>query len=131
MGVTDIRLVSPSALAPGKDEMPFALLTDDLDTGLKGANVVMALRIQRERIADIDGMPDIEDYFANYGISAARLALAADDVIVMHPGPMNRGIEIESSLADSARSVITQQVANGVAVRMAVLEHVMQPLAAR
>jgi aspartate carbamoyltransferase catalytic subunit len=91
----------------------------------------MALRIQRERIADIDGMPDVEDYFANYGISAARLALAADDVIVMHPGPMNRGIEIESSLADSARSVITQQVANGVAVRMAVLEHVMQPLAAR
>ena len=129
MGVTDIRLVSPAALAPVVDEMPFATLTDDLDTGLKDADVVMALRIQRERIADIDGIPDVEDYHRNYGITADRLALAADDVIVMHPGPMNRGIEIESSLADSNRSVITQQVTNGVAVRMAVLEHVTTTLA--
>lgn len=131
MGVQDIRLVSPSALAPGKDEMTFATVTDDLDVGLRNANVVMALRIQRERIADLEGILDVEDYSANYGISAARLALAADDVIVMHPGPMNRGIEIESTLADSARSVITQQVSNGVAVRMAVLEHVLSTLAGR
>lgn len=130
MGVTDIRLVSPAALAPGRDEMPFAERIDDLDRGLRGVNVVMALRIQRERIADLDGIPDTGEYFANYGISAARLAIAADDVIVMHPGPMNRGIEIESTLADSARSVITQQVTNGVAVRMAVLEHVLQSTAA-
>ena len=131
MGVTDIRLISPSALAPNRDEMPFATLTDDLDTGLQDANVVMGLRIQRERIADLDGIPDVEDYVASYGITAARLARAAANVVVMHPGPMNRGIEIESSLADSARSVITQQVTNGVAVRMAVLEHVTNALSDR
>ena len=131
MGVNDIRLVSPAALAPHSDEMPFATLTDDLDEGLRDANVVMALRIQRERIADLDGIPDVEDYYANFGITDARLAVAADNAIVMHPGPMNRGIEIESSLADSVRSVITQQVSNGVAVRMAVLERVVGTLAAK
>ena len=125
MGVSDIRLVSPAALAPPTDELPFATLTDDLDEGLRDANVVMALRIQRERIANLDGIPDVAEYFANYGISDTRLGIAASDVIVMHPGPMNRGIEIESTLADSDRSVITQQVSNGVAVRMAVLERVM------
>jgi aspartate carbamoyltransferase catalytic subunit len=91
----------------------------------------MALRIQRERIADLDGVPDVDDYFANYGITHERLKKAADNVIVMHPGPMNRGIEIESSLADSPVSVITQQVTNGVAVRMAVLERVVRSMASR
>ena len=111
--------------------MPFATITDDLDDGLRDANVVMALRIQRERIADLDGIPDVDDYFANYGITHERLKQAAANVIVMHPGPMNRGIEIESSLADSPSSVITQQVTNGVAVRMAVLERVGRSMAAR
>ena len=131
MGVTDVRLVSPAALAPPTDELPFATLTDNLDEGLRDANVVMALRIQRERIADLDGIPDVDDYYANYGISDARLTIAADDVIVMHPGPMNRGIEIEATLADSDRSVITQQVSNGVAVRMAVLERVVNTMTVR
>ena len=119
LGTEDIRLVSPGALAPPADEMPFATITDDLDTGIRDANVVMALRIQRERIADLAGIPDVDEYFANYGVTQERLGKAADNVIVMHPGPMNRGIEIESTLADSPRSVITQQVTNGVAVRMA------------
>jgi len=130
LGVGELRLVSPAALAPDPDEMPFASLTNDLDAGIRGADVVMALRIQRERIESLEGIPGIEEYFANYGISAKRLELAAANAIVMHPGPMNRGIEIESSLADSPASVITQQVTNGVAVRMAVLERVSKTMAA-
>ena len=130
LGVGELRLVSPPALAPDPDEMPFASLTDDLDDGIRDADVVMALRIQRERMDSLEGIPGMDEYFANYGVSAKRLELAAPDAIVMHPGPMNRGIEIESSLADSPASVITQQVANGVAVRMAVLERVGKTMAA-
>ena len=91
----------------------------------------MALRIQRERIGSLDGIPSIDEYFASFGISHERMAQAAPDAIVMHPGPMNRGIEIESSLADSPNSVIARQVTNGVAVRMAVLEAVVNTLEAR
>jgi len=124
LGVGELRLISPPALAPDPDEMPFVSLFDNLDDGLRDADVVMALRIQRERIGSLDGIPGIDEYFANYGISTERMQNAAPGAIVMHPGPMNRGIEIESALADSPASVITQQVANGVAVRMAVLERV-------
>ena len=84
----------------------------------------MALRIQRERIGNLDGIPGIDEYFANYGVSLESMKVAKPDAIVMHPGPMNRGIEIEGALADSVQSVIEEQVTNGVAVRMAVLEHV-------
>ena len=128
LGVGELRLISPPALAPDADDMPYARILDNLDEGLKDADVVMALRIQRERIGSLDGIPGIDEYFANYGISAERMKIAKPDAIVMHPGPMNRGIEIESSLADSPCSVITQQVANGVAVRMAVLERVCRSL---
>jgi aspartate carbamoyltransferase catalytic subunit len=124
LGVGELRLISPAALAPDPDEMPYASLHDNLDDGLRDADVVMALRIQRERIGSLDGIPGIDEYFAKYGVSAERMAKAAPDAIIMHPGPMNRGIEIESALADSPASAITQQVANGVAVRMAVLERV-------
>ena len=131
LGVGQLRLISPPALAPDPDEMPFATIIDNLDDGLRGADVVMALRIQRERIGSLDGIPGIDEYFANYGISSERMQSAADGAIVMHPGPMNRGIEIESVLADSPASAITQQVANGVAVRMAVLERVGQAMESR
>jgi len=124
LGVGELRLVSPPALAPDADEMPYAALYNDLDEGLRDADVVMALRIQRERIDSLDGIPGSDEYFANYGISEERLQGAAPDAMVMHPGPMNRGIEIESALADGPASAITQQVTNGVAVRMAVLEQV-------
>ena len=124
LGVGELRLISPPSLGPDADEMPYARLLDNLDEGLRDADVVMALRIQRERIGSLDGIPGIDEYFANYGVSSERMQLAKPDAIVMHPGPMNRGIEIESALADSPASVITQQVANGVAVRMAVLERV-------
>lgn len=128
LGVGELRLISPPALAPGPDEMKFATVLDNLDDGVRDADVVMALRIQRERIGNLDGIPGIEEYFANYGISHARMETASSDAIVMHPGPMNRGIEIESTLADSPCSVITQQVTNGVAVRMAVLERVSKTM---
>ncbi len=131
MGVGELRLVSPPALAPDPATMPGATIMEDLDAALRGADVVMALRIQHERIANLRGIPSADDYFANYGISQKRMQLAAPDAIVMHPGPMNRGIEIESTLADSAQSAIAQQVTNGVAVRMAILTAVTQAQASR
>jgi aspartate carbamoyltransferase catalytic subunit len=131
MGVRDIRLVSPRALAPDPEEMPSAKILHRLEDGMRGVDVVMALRIQRERIGNLDGIPGIDEYFANYGVSHERMKLAAPNAIVMHPGPMNRGIEIESSLADSRHSVITRQVTNGVAVRMAILGMVIESLDAQ
>ena len=128
LGVGELRLVSPGALAPDPETMPGAVITDDLGRGLADADVVMALRIQRERIDNLGGIPDTDEYFARYGVSRERMKLAKPDAIVMHPGPMNRGIEIESALADSTQSVITRQVTNGVAVRMAVLERVHRTL---
>ncbi len=131
LGVGDLRLISPPVLAPDEDRVPGARILHNLAEGLADADVVMALRIQRERIGNLDGIPGIDEYFANYGISHERMKLAKPDAIVMHPGPMNRGIEIESSLADGTLSVITQQVTNGVAVRMAVLDRVGKTMAAR
>ena len=131
MGVGELRLVSPKALAPEAESVPDCRIVHDLENGLRDADVVMALRIQRERIGSLDGIPGIDEYFANFGISHERMKLAKPDAIVMHPGPMNRGIEIESSLADSERSVITQQVTNGVAIRMAVLDAVNRTLETR
>ena len=128
LGVGELRLVSPPAMAPAPESVPAAIILDDLDKGLEDADVVMGLRIQRERIGNLDGIPGIDEYFARYGISEERMLRAKPDAIVMHPGPMNRGIEIESALADSPRSVITRQVTNGVAVRMAVLERVHRTL---
>jgi len=131
LGVGELRTVSPAALAPDPNALPGVVVMDDLDKGVEGADVVMALRIQRERIDDLDGIPGVDEYFANYGISRQRLKKAARDVIVMHPGPMNRGIEIESEVADGPMSVITRQVTNGVAIRMAVLDRVTQSMVAR
>ncbi|MDJ0919334.1 MAG: aspartate carbamoyltransferase catalytic subunit [Woeseiaceae bacterium] len=131
LGVGELRLVSPPPLAPEQSDFPGAVLTTDLETGLRDADVVMALRIQRERIGNLDGIPGIDEYFTTYGISEESLQVAKPDAIVMHPGPMNRGIEIESTLADSERSVITEQVTNGVAVRMAVLQRVVKALESR
>ena len=125
LGVGELRLISPKSLAPADDVMPGGTIMTDLDEGIRDADVVMALRIQRERIGSLEDIPGIDEYFASYGVSEQRMQLAAPGAIVMHPGPMNRGIEIESGLADSPRSMITRQVTNGLAVRMAVLEEVM------
>ena len=96
-----------------------------LDGGIAGVDVVMMLRIQKERMATAQ-IPDADRYFAKFGLSSERLAKAKPDAIVMHPQPMNRGIEIASDVADGPQSVIREQVRNGVAVRMAVLEAVIE-----
>ena len=131
MGVGELRLVSPPALAPDADRFPGARIVDNIADGLRDADVVIALRIQRERIGNLDGIPGIDEYFANFGVSYENMKLAKPNAIVMHPGPMNRGIEIEGALADSSRSVITKQVTNGVAIRMAVLDRIGKVMSAR
>jgi len=125
MGVGELCLVAPRSLAPDPASLPGARIVSDIEEGLRDADVVMALRIQRERIGSLEEIPGIDEYFASFGLSEKRMRSAAPNAIVMHPGPMNRGIEIESALADSPRSVITRQVTNGLAVRMAVLEEVL------
>jgi aspartate carbamoyltransferase catalytic subunit len=115
-----VRLIGPPTLVPDcMRELGTELFTD-MDRGLEGADVIMMLRIQLERQGK-GFFPSTNEYFRNWGLTAARVALAKEDAIIMHPGPMNRGIEISSEVADSKRSVILEQVTNGIAVRMAVL----------
>ncbi|HAE93205.1 MULTISPECIES: aspartate carbamoyltransferase catalytic subunit [Hyphomonas] len=117
----EVHLCAPRTLMPsGTETWGAASATSDFDAALEGADVVMMLRLQLERM---DGayLPSRREYFRYFGLTAERLALAREDAIVMHPGPMNRGIEIESAIADGERSVITEQVEMGVAVREAVL----------
>jgi aspartate carbamoyltransferase catalytic subunit len=125
LGVGEIRIVAPKALMPEASEFAGCERSTSLDTGLADIDVVMMLRIQKERMASAQ-IPDADRYFAKYGLSAERLAKARPDAIVMHPQPMNRGIEIASDVADGPQSVIRDQVRNGVAVRMAVLEAVIE-----
>lgn len=121
LGVGAIRLVGPPAFLPDASEFPACSMTSSLEEGLADADVVMTLRIQRERMAQSE-VPEADEYFARYGLSEARLSGASPDALVMHPGPINRGIEIDDALADGPRSLIREQVGNGVAVRMALLE---------
>jgi aspartate carbamoyltransferase catalytic subunit len=124
LGVGELRIVAPAALMPDANEFEGCARHTQLARGLKGADVIMMLRIQKERMGDAD-LPDGEKYFAAWGLTPERLALARPDAIVMHPQPMNRGIEIASEVADGPQSVIRDQVRNGVAVRMAVLAEVL------
>jgi aspartate carbamoyltransferase catalytic subunit len=125
LGVGELRIVAPPEFMPPADEFAGALRFDNIDAGIRGADVVMMLRIQKERRTAGSALDDAA-YFRQFGLSSERLKLARPDAIVMHPGPMNRGVEIESSVADGPQSVIRQQVTNGVAVRMAVLEAVTE-----
>lgn len=125
LGVGELRLVAPDKLRTREGEFPGAISTSDVEAGVAGADVLMALRIQKERITESD-LPDEREYFKHYGLTAERVALAKPDVIVMHPGPMNRDVEIASTVADGPHSVIEEQVTNGVAIRMAVMEAVME-----
>jgi aspartate carbamoyltransferase catalytic subunit len=124
LGVSDVRLAAPPALMPEHDEFAGCSRHTRLESALTGADVVMMLRIQRERMGAAD-LPEDEQYFAAWGLTRERLALARPEAIVMHPQPMNRGIEIASDVADGPQSVIRDQVRNGVAVRMAVLAEVL------
>lgn len=123
LGVRDLRLAAPSVLLPESDDPSFttAQRIDTLDAALEGCDVVMMLRLQRERM-DEGLVASLEEYYRDWGLTPERLALARPDAIVMHPGPMNRGVEIADAVADGPQSVILEQVSNGVAVRMAVLE---------
>jgi aspartate carbamoyltransferase catalytic subunit len=115
-----VRLIGPPTLIPKEIEGIGVKVFHDMDVGLKDVNVVMMLRIQMERQGK-GFFPSTEEYFKNWGLTPERLSLAKGDVIVMHPGPMNRGIEITSEIADGPQSVILEQVTNGIAVRMAVM----------
>lgn len=116
----EVRACGPATLLPLGLSTYGVHVTTNLDEAVKDADVVMMLRVQHERMHGLF-LPSLREYFTLFGLTEARLAQAASDVIVMHPGPMNRGVEIESAVADGPWSVILDQVANGVAVRMAVL----------
>ncbi len=116
----EVILTGPPALVPREFELLGAKIEHSLEKALVGADVVMMLRIQKER-QKANYFPSIREYRQLYCLTAERLKLAKKDAIIMHPGPINRGVEIESDLADSIQSVILQQVENGIAVRMAVL----------
>ncbi|MEM1237762.1 MAG: aspartate carbamoyltransferase catalytic subunit [Pseudomonadota bacterium] len=122
----EVRLIGPPTLIPSGAADWGVEVHDDMATGLAGADVVMMLRLQRERM-DGGFIPSEREYYHRYGLDAVKLAHAADDAIVMHPGPMNRGVEIDGELADDInRSVIQEQVEMGVAVRMAAMDLLMQ-----
>jgi len=116
----EVTVCGPPTLLPLSMERLGCRMTHEIDTALDGADVVMALRIQLERMK-VGAFPSLREYSSLYGVNAKRFARADKDAIVMHPGPMNRGVEITSDVADGRRSVILDQVTNGVAVRMAVL----------
>ncbi len=116
-----VRVVAPSTLLPSGIERMGVEVHRDMREGLRDADIVMMLRLQRERMTG-SLIPSTREYFHYWGLDPAKLKFAKTDALVMHPGPMNRGVEIESSVADGAQSLIREQVEMGVAVRMAVLE---------
>ena len=121
LGTGEIRVCGPASLLPQDATLDGCIVTHDFDAALEGVDAVMMLRLQRERMAE--GLVDsLEDYHRDYGLTATRLKRAAPDAVVLHPGPMNRGVEIDDDVADGPQSLILRQVANGVAARMAVLE---------
>ena len=124
LGCGEIRVCGPSALLPDDGTLDGCIVGDDFDAMLEGVDAAMMLRLQRERM--VEGLvASLDDYHRDFGLNAQRLRRAAPDAVVLHPGPMNRGVEIDDDVADGPRSLILRQVANGVAVRMAVLEEVL------
>ncbi len=120
LGCPEIRVIAPKTLLPTGLEQLGVHIYHDIALGLKDVDVIIMLRLQHERMSGAL-LPSAQEYFKTYGLSAERLLLAAPDAIVMHPGPMNRGVEIESVVANGKQSVILQQVSFGIAVRMAVM----------
>jgi aspartate carbamoyltransferase catalytic subunit len=124
LGCKDIRLVGPNTLMPQGIENMGVTTHSNMDSGISGADVIIMLRLQTERMASAF-LPSAGEYFRLYGLTTARLSQAKPDAIVMHPGPINRGIEIESAVADGPQSMILNQVGYGIALRMAVMSMAM------
>ncbi|MBN8483077.1 MAG: aspartate carbamoyltransferase catalytic subunit, partial [Xanthomonadales bacterium] len=126
LGAREVRVCGPERLLPAADERAGAVVTTDFDAAIEGSDVVIMLRLQKERMTEalVDGE---SAYFARYGLDARRLRRAGPGAIVLHPGPMNRGVEIADDVADGPQSRILAQVANGIPVRMAVLATLLQP----
>ena len=124
LGVSEVRVVGPATLLPTEARALGVHVHHDMDEGLRDVDVIVMLRLQKERMSSAL-LPSEHEYYKLWGLTEKRLRLAAPDAIVMHPGPINRGIEIESRVADGPRSVILEQVENGVAVRMAVMSMIM------
>jgi aspartate carbamoyltransferase catalytic subunit len=120
LGVPEVRAIGPHTLLPGGLEQMGVRVFTDMNEGLKDVDVIIMLRLQSERMSGAL-LPSAQEYFKSYGLTPERLALARPDAIVMHPGPMNRGVEIDSAVADGAQAVILPQVTFGIAVRMAVM----------
>jgi aspartate carbamoyltransferase catalytic subunit len=120
LGVPEVRAIAPHTLLPGGLEQMGVRVFTNIDEGLKDVDVIIMLRLQNERMSGAL-LPSAGEYFKSYGLTPERLALAKPDAIVMHPGPMNRGVEIDSTVADGAQAVILPQVTFGIATRMAVM----------
>ncbi|HET9700465.1 MAG TPA: aspartate carbamoyltransferase catalytic subunit [Burkholderiales bacterium] len=120
LGVPEIRVIGPKTLLPAQVERLGVHVYHDMAKGLKDVDVLLMLRLQNERMQGAL-LPSAGEYFKHYGLNAEKLSLARPDAIVMHPGPMNRGVEIDSAVADGPQSVILPQVTFGIAVRMAVM----------
>ena len=124
LGVPEVRVIAPRTLIPKHVENMGVHVYHDMSQGLRGVDVVIMLRLQRERMQGAL-LPSAHEYYQCYGLTTDKLALANPDAMVMHPGPINRGVEIESAVADGPQSVILEQVTNGIAVRMAVMSMVL------
>lgn len=124
LGAGEIRVIAPRTLLPAQVESLGVVPYTDLDAGLEGVDVMMMLRLQKERMSGAF-LPSESEYFRCFGLTEQRLCRAKPDAIVLHPGPINRGVEIDSAVADGPRSVILQQVTHGIAVRMAVMSMAM------
>lgn len=120
LGVPEVRVIAPKTLLPNTVEKLGVQVFHDMEAGLKDVDVVMMLRLQNERMTGAM-LPSTQEYFKTYGLTPEKLNLAKADAIVMHPGPMNRGVEIDSRVADSKQAVILPQVTYGIAIRMAVM----------
>ncbi len=120
LGAAEVRVIGPKTLLPTDHRSLGVHVFHDMESGLEGVDVVIMLRLQRERMEGAL-LPSEHEFFQRYGLTAEKLRLAKPDAIVMHPGPINRGVEISSEVADGPRSVILEQVSNGIAVRMAVM----------
>ncbi len=124
LGAAEIRVIGPRTLIPTEIEAMGVSVTSDMREGLADIDVIMMLRLQRERM-DGQLVPSEQEYFNRYGLTEEKLGYAKADAIVMHPGPINRGLEISSRVADGSRSVILAQVTNGIAVRMSIMATLM------